>query len=440
MINEIQAWVMQQVQHNEIFAGLMGASVVAPLLYLARSLPRKIWSVLVDQFTVSVVVTNDDDTFEGIVGWLSTTPYAKKSRRNKLSSTHLNGQDVWNVAPGFGRHYVWYERHLVLVDRENNSEAHTFRSKETVTLTTIGRSQKFIRSLIQKAEQLRTRPTSGFSANIWNDWWESIGHKPERSLESVILPDGQKERILKDIEIFQTKQKWYTNMGVPYRRGYMFSGAPGTGKSSIIAALACKLGMSVYLINLGMVSSDNALISAFSRVPSNAILVIEDVDAFGASKKRKVPKPKRDRAADGDDEADVAQTRGVSLSGLLNAIDGIVASEGRILIMTTNHPDKLDPALIRPGRIDLHEQFNLFGQREIGKMYQRFYGEEIPCIKTVPISAAELQNLMMIHTSEALIPILNNGHGGKNVHGRIKKARRGKIDRAQTKQMATQRN
>ena len=397
----VSAWVMKQIEHNDIFAGLVGASVVGPLLYLLRRVPGNVWDLLVDQFTVKVVINNDDDAFEGITTWLAQTKYAAKARRTKLSSTYQDGQDIWTIAPGYGKHYVWHNKRLIVLQRETTEKSQSFRVSENISMTTIGRRQDFLRSVIEEAERLRTKPTAGFAAMIWNDWWESVGHKPERPLESVILPDGQIERMLEDIKTFQDRRNWYVQMGVPYRRGYMFSGAPGTGKSSVIAALACKLEMSVYLINLGMVSSDNSLISAFARVPSNAILVIEDVDAFSASKKRRRARPVGD-----DSDEPVSEQKGVSLSGLLNAIDGIVASEGRIMIMTTNHPDKLDPALIRPGRVDLHERFELFGLKEMGKMFTRFYGTQIPILeKPEPIAAAELQNLMMIHTPETLIPM-----------------------------------
>lgn len=412
---EIQLWLEQQIQHNDVFAGLMGASIIMPLLYMARNLPRQFMGVMERQFTVNLTVSNDDETFEGIIQWLASTAYAKHTRRTKLSSSYVAGQDVWTLAPGYGRHFFWYKHRLLVVNRDI-SENQTFRIRETITITLMGRSQKFVREIVRDAEQTRHRPQNGFRALIWNDWWESVGLKPLRSLESVILPVGQMERILTDIQEFRDRREWYQRMGIPYRRGYLFSGAPGTGKSSIISAIASEFGVSVYLINLGMVENDNSLISAFTKVPPNCILVIEDVDAFGAGAKRskEIPPPDMPLVVRGNGADPAPAQKGVSLSGLLNAIDGIVAPEGRILIMTTNYVDKLDPALIRPGRVDIQERFELFGRDEIRRMYNRFHGTlgddtgDIRC-GVNPISAADLQSILMTYSPREAVDMINQG-------------------------------
>jgi chaperone BCS1 len=210
-------------------------------------------------------------------------------------------------------------------------------------------------------------------------------------MESVILPDGQKERLVRDAKWFFGAANWYADRGVPYRRGYLFSGPPGTGKSSIVLLLASELGKPVYALNLASVTTDAAIMEAFAEVPLNAILLVEDIDAMRISKSRVETKK----------DGQPGSTALTTLSGLLNAIDGVAAPEGRLLVMTSNHPEKLDPALIRPGRIDLHERFELLGWDAVRRMFLRFHpgaaaeADRFADRVGEAVSPAELQRILL---------------------------------------------
>jgi chaperone BCS1 len=187
--------------------------------------------------------------------------------------------------------------------------------------------------------------------------WRLFGapRKP-RPIDSVILAKGVMESILGDIKRFQGREQWYTERGIPYRRGYLMHGPPGCGKSSAIQAIAGHLGYGLAVLSLAdRHISDDRLAHLMHNLPDRCILLLEDVDT-------------------------VAPTRtpnnhnGLSLSGLLNAIDGAVASDARIIIMTTNNPHSLDAALIRPGRIDYAVEIGRIAEAEQGeRMFERFY-------------------------------------------------------------------
>jgi chaperone BCS1 len=122
-------------------------------------------------------------------------------------------------------------------------------------------------------------------------------------------------------------------------------GPPGTGKTTLVKALSGKYSLPVHALSLEAIGHGGVL-KAFSEIEENSIVLIEDVDRYSELVSKKLI------SKDGDIEGDSLDRAGVSLATLLNAIDGVLASEGRLLILTTNHLEKLDPALIRPGRID----------------------------------------------------------------------------------------
>ena len=192
--------------------------------------------------------------------------------------------------------------------------------------------------------------------------WRCHGWKKSRSLDSIFLKDGMMESIVQDFRKF-TSQKtvsFYTRHGVPFRRAYLFHGAPGTGKTSTIRALAGNLNLSACFLELGDDNMTNShLQQALRTLPLPAMLVIEDIDVvFTPSRDAKNPRSP------------------LTFSGLLNALDGLVSTDGILSIMTTNHLEKLDPALIRPGRVDRRFEFEKPKNKQFAQMFRSFYPDE----------------------------------------------------------------
>lgn len=273
--------------------------------------------------------------------------------------------------------------------------------------------------------QKKLRKRARYERSRSGGWYRSSEIHACRGLSSVALDKTQETLLKHDLESFVKDKPFYERMGLPYRRGYLFSGKPGTGKTSLINAISATYNRDLYYINLQQVSDDAALQSAFNTVPKNAVIVFEDVDAQSAvvhsrerrgvlrrllksaeekkEAKRREEKRKRkererlrkaEKADDDDDDSDEEERAepvwspqdmedtmsmtsvfglegpdtfgglnvkkmmafgdeaggmgGCTLSTLLNCLDGHTLSEGTIVVMTTNHPEVLDAALIRP--------------------------------------------------------------------------------------------
>lgn len=171
-------------------------------------------------------------------------------------------------------------------------------------------------------------------------WSANTACRKVRTLQTVILPAALKNDLLADVQQWRASRADYEKHGVPYQRGYLLHGPPGSGKTSIILAIANELGLPVYTFDLNAADiSDSDLMYAMCTVEPGSIILFEDIDAAFTQRSP-------------------TNAKGVSFAGLLNALDGLRAPENRILFMTTNHASLLDPALIRAGRVDRKFEFS----------------------------------------------------------------------------------
>jgi mitochondrial chaperone BCS1 len=173
------------------------------------------------------------------------------------------------------------------------------------------------------------------------------------------------------VKNFGASKQRYARLGIPYHRGYLLYGPPGTGKTSLVSALAAHFGLSIYVINLTDFT-DRRLMSAVNQVPANSVLLFEDIDCMKGSQSR--AGTDSDRREKGPETA-TSQQNGVTLSGLLNVLDGFYAPTGVLFMMTTNHIEKLDEALLRPGRVDYKLYLGKASDRQKVELYLRFFSE-----------------------------------------------------------------
>jgi chaperone BCS1 len=353
---------------NQFLSGGLVLMILGGLVASLRRVPMKLWEWFLRYFSVTLTVTSDDYTFNWFLLWLNKQPYVKRTR--KLSVRHF--RDSHHVVPGKGTHWFWWNKHLIWMNWRDDegkiggiSEMASMVTRQTLTIRTIGRSRATILKLIEEAyaytaedhaDKLEMFTWRGSWSSSWNNEYRN-----RRALTSVFLPETADD-VLTDMQTFLTRQAWYTRVGIPYRRGYLFHGLPGTGKSSAVLALASTLKIPLYVLNLAVMTTDATLEQAIGSIDTDApmMLLIEDIDTA---------MPKRD---------DTKDKKAFSLGTLLNMMDGILARENMLLIVTTNRLEVLDPALVRPGRIDKMVEFGLASPRQIQQAIDNFFPADDP--------------------------------------------------------------
>ncbi|KAL4885244.1 BCS1 N terminal-domain-containing protein [Aspergillus karnatakaensis] len=413
--------------------------LVAIFAAASRYIYQQVSSLFQQHCICTAEIRHDDDVYNYLMHWLAQQPFTNRTTQF-VAGTRISGSsryydsddedsDGWGESdeideegnvivdfdtywakatardkhkklrftPSEGTHYFWFHgRPLAFIreKEENKNGGGTYygygsKAPERLSISCVGRDPRVLKELLIEAQKSYVARDShntviyrGQKSGGYTEWSRCMARTP-RALSTVVLDKGQKDGFIGDIKeyLHPRTRRWYSNRGIPYRRGYLLHGPPGTGKTSLCFAAAGLLGLELYLLNLSSKSLDeDELMALFAELPRRCIVLLEDVDCAGMSQKRSAEDGKKEEAVEvtppqeeGASGPSVLEKQGVSLSGLLNVIDGVAACEGRILVMTTNHPEKLDPALIRPGRVDLTIAFGYSSAADIRELFSAIY-------------------------------------------------------------------
>ncbi|KIV98332.1 hypothetical protein, variant [Verruconis gallopava] len=311
----------------------------------------------------------------------------------------------WNVKLLF-----WYKNNLIFLRHvDKRSQAPWFRTPEEISLSCFGWSPQILKDLLEECRRNYLVELQGQTVvfEVKDGKWQLSATRGHRPMSTVLLNAEIKNALLADITRFlgQKTREWYNKRGILYKRGYLLYGPPGTGKSSLSFSIAGHFDLDIYILNLASIT-DEILASLFENLPQQCIVLLEDVDV--ATTNRFIDR----ESTHFDPSANLEEKKslGVTLSGLLNALDGVGSQEGRLLIMTTNYPDRLDYALIRPGRIDLkielplaekaiiNELFHIvFKDTKSDEVIERLGNEFTSLMPESEFSPAEVLSLLLEH-------------------------------------------
>lgn len=354
--------LFELLKANPLFQGGLALGAIGALAAYLRKVPLSIYTAIKRRIMYTVLVRNDDDAYNWLENWV--TKYITSSKNYRLSAQWMDGEKRTRLLliPAEGEYFLRHRGHFLWVSTDSekldkgNSEKLFLRSINVRVLWGgKGVLEQFLDEAKRDYEERFSSKVCIYTRGRYGEW-EVASAKMGRGVESIILPDNVLGNLLEDIVKFTKAESWYTNLGIPYRRGYLLYGPPGNGKTSLIYAIASHFKMNVAVLSLsGSSMDDSELNRALTKLPEDCILCIEDVDAVFT----------KDREQKSENK--------LSFSGLLNALDGIAAQDGRILFMTTNFRDQLDSALIRPGRADLHILIDNATRDQAKRLFERFY-------------------------------------------------------------------
>jgi mitochondrial chaperone BCS1 len=375
MLESAWQFLVQLLRENQIFSGGIVLMVGGALLAYFRGLPSHLYAFVRRRLITEIDILDRDQAFEWVEKWLAQHTYAKNRARcltvktesidydERSNNPLMDSRPRIMFTPAPGVHWLFFKGRLLCLHRERpkmkEASNQPINVRECFNVTIYSRNRALAHQLIEEARDIAVPKTdvrlTVHRANH-NYWTEQMKRLP-RPIDSVILADGMMEDMVQDARTFLARRDWYVQRGIPYRRGYLLHGPPGTGKSSAVVALASALQMDIAMLSLGSSTMDDSGIAElFSSIPVNSVVLMEDIDCAFVERK------------DGDDKRSK-----VTFSGLLNAIDGVAAGEGRILFATTNHIQRLDPALIRPGRIDRKMYIGFACSEQAERLFMRFF-------------------------------------------------------------------
>lgn len=382
--------ITELLQSPVLSVGLLG--IIGSIAYSFKEVPIKIFKLAkkkaISRFIFKVNIPDYDTLFLIFESWLFENHSGSYKEVTATLSEHYSMPDPSTIktlpsvryksAPNiFQINYCGY-RLFIEKKRINIDHATDFRALFAHEYIIWGyKGKNIINKLLEEATAYfyQNIPKNSVTIKIF-DKHGFIGSENTitvKPLNKVIINDELKESIIDDLNSFTNSKEWYVNNSIPYKRSFMFYGPPGTGKTSISLAIASYLSRDVYVINLNSLVDDCALQKAFSNIGPHSVLLFEDMDTSFNGRK-----------SEGK----------VSFSALLNCTDGAFYKEGLITIFTTNHIEKIDPALLRPGRCDNKIEIPNPGPEQIEQFVRQFFGKDVEMPSTIkPIPMSEVQEI-----------------------------------------------
>ncbi|KAI1237264.1 hypothetical protein IHE44_0014525 [Lamprotornis superbus] len=356
------------LKDNPYFGAGFGLVGVGTVLAAARKGAQFGLVAFRRHYMITLEVPSKDKSYQWLLNWVSH--HAKHTQHLSVETSYLQHESgrvstKFDFVPSLGNHFIWYRRKWIRIERSRETQMldlNTGTPWESVTFTALGTDREIFFNILQEARELALQQQEGRTimyTAVGAEWRQFGFPRRRRPLSSVVLDKGVSERLVQDVKEFINNPKWYNERGK----------APvWCALCSVGTALAGELEYSICLLSLSDHSlSDDRLNHLLSVAPQQSIILLEDVDAAFVN---------RDLAAE---NPAVYQGMGrLTFSGLLNALDGVASTEARIVFMTTNYVDRLDPALVRPGRVDLKQYVGHCSHWQLACMFQRFYPEQPP--------------------------------------------------------------
>lgn len=391
-------------KESPIIAGAVSLWFLGTFSYFTRNIPRNIWEVIKKQSTTKLSIISTSEAFHNFLDWYNQNGYDKKLRSFKISSGRWGDADKARKSIGYGTHFFMHGFRPGIITLTQQENTVSSMERDSIDITMLGRNQKIYDNIFNQIKEEETIHNN-LLVYKYDEYWKRSPLQRKRNIDTVFLNKSVKEKVLTFIDNFKSREDWYLKNGISYQTGIILYGSPGCGKTSFVKALASHYNTKLYILPVSSIRDIN---NAMFELPEYSMMLIEDIDTEGATRKRSEDVSQNQKLklndssgkgkTEGEDGDILSMFSMSNLSDILNTIDGIITSHGRILIVTTNHIEKLDSALVRDGRFDLRVNLEYSDDYAIRKFINNYYPEYEISDKIKfqkELSIAKLQGLIM---------------------------------------------
>lgn len=371
-----------------------------------RALTLTVYRWVTRFFTASISIPGDDRLNREVLYWIGSEVLLRQGTRILTARSENSLNDAWQsfskieyqehgcplpiqYLPTFDNTWFIHGFNLFLVRRIPDGRTLTIRASDSpdqyvappvgndpLVIMCLGRSVKPIQKLLdasrhfaasRRESYVTVRSSSSFIS------WDTMRLQVFRPLQSIYM--ANKEDLVSDVANYLDPytRYFYTTKNIPYRRGYLFHGPEGSGKTSLAVALAGRFSLEIYLLDLSSIRSDDELRNLFAALPPRCIVLLEDVDTVELKGPSDKDEDNDTRPREEGEEKERRCKSKCTLSGLLNVLDGATTQEGHMVILTARKVDMIHEAILRPGRID-KMVFMGFVSRDMAKdMFLQMY-------------------------------------------------------------------
>lgn len=397
MFDQIYNFLVNQMHTNQFFTGAALGGVFLSTLYSLKAIPFYIWSRIERKLTFSATIEQVEDMFDYMDEYMEAN-HKKTFQRVEISSeddklcyTHENDFI-----------FTWYKNRRIRISKSKESietpgDRHDL-FKRTYRVSGLF-AKRAITSLLHKINEeglenkrrrsIEKKEIKIYTVSQYGSWNVGKSTATNKSIDDIYLEN--KQLIVDDVDRFIASESLYRKLRIPHKRGYLFYGVPGTGKSALSWAIADKLKYDLYLLDLSGVSSVSDFKTLVNRIPSRSVIVVEDIDSYF-------------------DKREAVKDNKITFSSFINVLSGVNQIDDSVTIITTNKIEKIDEALLRSGRCDVKLEIKPITVNEAQQFLQDKIDPSIVLSSFKEMPFVELQEIALKHHNDPnkIIKLIGN--------------------------------